>query len=166
MTEVDQRAILRAALLSAASEVFENEPELPGAGASAEFVAVIGFTGRQVQGSLLVGTSREVARSYLRDHLGRDPTDDDMGDWVGEMANLTLGRLKFGLYPQGVEIHLSTPVLLHGLGLAWRETQRCEAASLCAGGVAVRAWFDLRPVAWVPPPADERGLSGGEIELF
>merc|ERR1712146_853533 len=45
-------------------------------------------------------------------------------DWIGELANQLLGRLKNKLLSWNVEVALSTPVLVHGAQLSIASLQR------------------------------------------
>lgn len=169
MTEETQAEILRDVLATAASLVFRDEaPRAGGDSESMQFVAVIGFTGQQVRGSLVVGASRRQALELIGDTLARVPTDSDMADWVGEMANLTLGRVKFLLCKHGLDLQITTPVLLRGMGLVWRErTAGCHSVSLHEGSVQVHAWFDVRATEpWQAPAPEDEALDSGDFVLF
>jgi CheY-specific phosphatase CheX len=80
-----------------------------------DMVAVIGFSGDGFGGSL--GFAAE--HSFVNKVFGE--SDTLLSDsWLGEIANLLLGRLKNSLLTYGVEYRLSIPMVLHGLQLRVR----------------------------------------------
>lgn len=100
------------------------------------YCAVVGFSGDQMRGSVLLATSREP--------LGRtSPTSDaSFREWIAELSNQLLGRIKNKLIPRGVTLHLSTPVVLRGQHLA--PLTRAELVPIvfhCEDG-HVCVWFD------------------------
>jgi CheY-specific phosphatase CheX len=69
-------------------------------------IAVIGFGGETLRGSV----SFEVPWRVLQaSHPSRSSATEDLVDWVGEIANLVLGKLKTKLRGQGVSIQLGLP---------------------------------------------------------
>jgi CheY-specific phosphatase CheX len=76
------------------------------------YCGVIGYTGSQIRGTLMLATSTEP--------IGRTSpsTDATPHEWVGELTNQLLGRIKTRLTRRGVIIHMSTPVVLRGQHLA------------------------------------------------
>jgi hypothetical protein len=110
-------------------------------GAPLIFCGVVGFSGDQMRGTLLLATSREP--------LGRtSPTSDaSLREWIAELANQLLGRIKNRLVPHGVILHLSTPIVLRGQHIA--PISRAELvpyAFACDGGT-VCVWFDAEVTA-------------------
>jgi len=127
------------------------------------FCGVLGFSGEQMRGTLLLATSREP--------LGRtSPTSDaSLREWIAELANQLLGRIKNRLIPHGVTLHLSTPLVLRGLHIA--PLPRAELAPYlfaCDGG-NVCVWFDaeLTPGVDLTKMVETEGLIGeGMSTLF
>jgi hypothetical protein len=70
------------------------------------YCAVVGFGGDQIRGSLLLATTAEP--------LGRtSPVGDTcFRDWIAELSNQLLGRIKTKLVARGIVPHASTPVVL------------------------------------------------------
>jgi hypothetical protein len=100
------------------------------------FCGVVGFSGDQMRGTLLLATSREP--------LGRtSPTSDaSLREWIAELSNQLLGRIKNKLLLRGVTLHLSTPIVLRGQHLApLSRAELVPYAFTCAGG-CVCVWFD------------------------
>jgi CheY-specific phosphatase CheX len=74
-------------------------------------VAVIGFGGETLRGSLVLDFPAAV---ITRTHPRKSEIDADLEDWVGELANLLLGRVKARLLPYDAVIQLSTPLVVSG----------------------------------------------------
>lgn len=69
---------------------------------------VIGFAGRDIRGTLLLAMT-----DGLLEELSPTP-DAAMRDWIAELSNQLLGRLKNQLLRCGTEIYASTPSVLRG----------------------------------------------------
>ena len=69
---------------------------------------VVGFSGKGLRGSAIIGSSSEV---LLASNPAKNPQDRD---WVGELANQFVGRIENELVKYGVEIFITTPVTLRG----------------------------------------------------
>ena len=100
------------------------------------FCGVVGFSGEQMRGTMLLATSKEP--------LGRtSPTSDaSLREWIAELSNQLLGRVKNRLFSHGVQLHMSTPVVLRGLHIA--PVSRAELVPVffaCDGGL-VGVWVD------------------------
>ena len=100
------------------------------------FCGVVGFSGEQMRGTMLLATSKEP--------LGpTSPTSDaSLREWIAELSNQLLGRVKNRLFSHGVQLHMSTPVVLRGLHIA--PVSRAELVPFffaCDGGL-VCVWFD------------------------
>ncbi|HKQ69502.1 MAG TPA: chemotaxis protein CheX [Polyangiaceae bacterium] len=78
-------------------------------------VAVIGFAGDAMRGSLVIGAAR-VAWKKTHPLAADRPTlsEDDVRDWAGELANQLIGRLKIRLLRHGITIQLGTPTTMSG----------------------------------------------------
>lgn len=80
-----------------------------------DMVAVIGFSGDGFGGSLCFAAEQSFVTSIFGE------SDTLLSDsWLGEIANLLLGRLKNALLAYGVEYRLAIPMVLHGLQLRVR----------------------------------------------
>ena len=86
--------------------------QAPSPGEEVIFVGVVGFTSEVMRGALLLAPTRTpLARSYKGGPC-------ELRDWAGELANQLLGRIKNRLFTYGVEISVSTPVVIKGNCLA------------------------------------------------
>jgi CheY-specific phosphatase CheX len=130
-----------------------------------DMVAVIGFSGDGFGGSL--GFAAE--HSFVNKVFGE--SDTLLSDsWLGEIANLLLGRLKNSLLTYGVEYRLAIPMVLHGLQLRVRAEEgkltqfqfKSEAGFAC---VWVDAnWNIDKELTMVD--AAQHSKAEGEIMLF
>lgn len=100
------------------------------------YCGIIGCTGTQIRGSLLLATTREP--------LGRTApvTDSSQREWLAELTNQLMGRVKNKLSTRGQELHMSTPIVLRGQHLApIPSAQIIPLVFTCDGGV-ICVWFD------------------------
>ena len=97
---------------------------------------IIGFTAKQVKGALVLATTREPL----------DRTNPDAGpshrDWICELANQLLGRVKNQMLSRGVEIFPSTPIALRGEHLSPVLEQSLVAELFTAERGVVCVWMD------------------------
>ena len=118
---------------------------------------VMGFVSERLLGSCLLAGSHDVL-------MATAPKDARPRDWVGELANQLVGRLKSKLLGHGVTITMNTPVVLSGISLC--PLPRTEVAptvhSTPAGQLLVWVEIDVDPqFTWGEPldlPATEGGL--------
>jgi CheY-specific phosphatase CheX len=75
------------------------------------FSGVMGFVGDTVRGSCLLAAPETAV-------LAAAPHSAKARDWVGELANQLVGRVKTKLLAHGVTIALTTPVVLRGVRLS------------------------------------------------
>src|SRR4030095_1473049 len=72
--------------------------------------SVIGFTGRDVRGTLVLALTEELSGSsnpIAGAHASARSDRATQRDWVGELSNQLLGRIKIELLKCGVEIYLN-----------------------------------------------------------
>jgi CheY-specific phosphatase CheX len=75
-----------------------------------EMAGVIGFCAEQLRGTVVVTTTEKVVLSTLP----RGVSTPESSDWLGELSNQLLGRLKNQLGDFGIILQVSTPVVLLG----------------------------------------------------
>lgn len=126
---------------------------------------VMGFGGKQMRGALVLATTKEPLE---RTNPGRA---DSQRDWVCELANQLMGRVKNRLLGAGVEIHLATPAGLSGDNLC-PSPQKLRAPQVFAAGSGfVCVWidcefaenFELPPM---PAQGGSAAMAEGEALLF
>jgi CheY-specific phosphatase CheX len=117
-----------------------------------DLAGFIGFTGR-VRGSLIMAASSRIyAATFPMMPGSRQPSPDDLLDWVGEMANQTLGRIKRRFCERGLDFDTSTPTAVKGRHLGARTPTRDGIIDLVltAGDELVSICFELVPPAEGP----------------
>ncbi len=77
-----------------------------------DIIAVLGFADDRTRGGLALGMSRTFAKE-ISPAAG---VGDE--DWVGELGNQVLGRLRNQLLRYGLDLGMGTPVVLSGVGIA------------------------------------------------
>jgi CheY-specific phosphatase CheX len=128
--------------------------------------SVIGFTGRDLRGTLILALTEDL--SGLSNPVGGGPMSQR--DWVGELSNQLLGRIKLDLLRWGIEISLNLPALLLGRHLA--PLPRAELKplkfALAKGAAAVWIEVEARPGFKLQPPGtvEEAGPAAGDALLF
>lgn len=75
------------------------------------FFGVIGFVGNSVRGTCLLGAQQQLVEASCR-VVGNRPRD-----WIAELSNQLLGRLKMKLLACGVSVKVTTPLALSGVQL-------------------------------------------------
>ena len=127
-------------------------------------IAVIGFGGETLRGSV----SFEVPwRVIQASHPARSSATDDLVDWVSELSNLVLGKLKTRLRGRGVVIQLGLPMTFTtratqtGATGAPRLQYRLRAPD---GPVLVRFSAEVSPLFTMAAPRPVE--TAQDIELF
>jgi hypothetical protein len=85
-------------------DVYRKNPRLT-------LLSVVGFAGRELSGSLVLGSTTEPL-------LQSNPSHAPHRDWIGELANQLLGRVKNKIARQGIEIYAVPPAVVSGDHLA------------------------------------------------
>ena len=80
---------------------------------SLDRVAVIGFGGGGLRGSMGLGVSTALLEKIVLP--GRESGASMHDDWLGEMSNQLLGRVKNRLLRHGVTIAIALPMVLRGV---------------------------------------------------
>lgn len=135
-----------------------NRPPLP----PVLFLGVCGFGGRAVTGHVILGATEGV---LTRSNTTRSTSDD----WMAELANQFLGRIKNGLLRQGIQVHRVPPVVLKGAAVMLAHNQDEAPLELADGRDRVLIWLDAEPStddapAVLEPPTDV--LHEGEMVMF
>jgi CheY-specific phosphatase CheX len=72
---------------------------------------IVGFSGPGIRGTCVLAASEEpIART--------NPVQGSARDWIAELANQLVGRIKNQLLARGAEVYVTTPVVLRGDHLA------------------------------------------------
>jgi hypothetical protein len=136
-------------------------------------VVVIGFSGDRMKGVLGVTAKRHaVVATHPLAQEGDALTDEQVYDWLAELSNQLLGRIKGELMSYGVTLWLASPVVLRGVSVrivprpcagVHKYTFHGHAGDLCV-------WIDYQYAAeleLVEIPEDEREhCTAGDMLLF
>ena len=74
------------------------------------FTGVMGFVGEHIRGTCLIAAPMVTV-------VASAPENARPRDWVGELANQLVGRLKSKLLSRGITIAVTTPIVLSGVRL-------------------------------------------------
>jgi hypothetical protein len=126
---------------------------------------VMGFGGKSMRGALVLATTREPLEHTNPNGFG------SQRDWVCELANQLMGRVKNRLVALGVEIHLATPAGLSGENLSPAPGKLRAPQVFAAANGFVCVWIDCEfmdgfelPAA--PSPEVEPAIAEGEALVF
>jgi hypothetical protein len=99
---------------------------------------LIGFHGKAIRGNLVLGCSAEpLERSNPAQNV-------PVRDWMGELSNQLLGRVKNQLRLYQVELKVSTPLILRETHQAELTARKVQSAALRGGTTGlVRVWMDV-----------------------
>lgn len=128
-----------------------------------ELCGGVGFSGKHARGTLLCAASKELLR---RLSAGKCASERD---WLGEITNQLLGRIKSRLLRRGIDIMLSPPIVLRGEHLAPLPRAKLVPLSFTMDGGAVFVWLDIDLDASVDLANDEEhdvGLVEGQTLIF
>lgn len=91
---------------------FEPPPDR----AKCDLACSVGFTSPNLRGSLTMTADHSFVSSSRPPELRSiTPSDRDVSDWMAELGNQLLGRIKNRLVGHGVVIELGTPAVLFGV---------------------------------------------------
>jgi CheY-specific phosphatase CheX len=132
--------------------------------------AVIGFCGDRLRGTLGVATCSGALLRLLRE-FGSDTSHGDPEDCLGELANLVLGHMKRTWSQYGVEVSISTPLVVRGLAIevCGQDHKNWIQIQLRQGPDRISIWLDAQaePGLVVQDEPNVAGLvSGGESIMF
>ncbi len=96
---------------------------------------IIGFTSKHLRGALVLATTREPLERT-------NPAAASHRDWICELSNQLLGRVKNQMLGLGVDIFPSTPIALRGEHLSPVLQQRLVAELFTVDGGVVCVWMD------------------------
>jgi hypothetical protein len=136
---------------SALNLATSNEPMLCG---------VTGFVGRGISGTcLLAGTLGPLQASC--------PGGGRVRDWVGELANQLVGRLKSKLLRRSVELTVTTPVVLSGVRLEPLPRGALVPVTFSADSGTILVWVEVETASDFGFIGSEHpGRAGSEGDLL
>jgi hypothetical protein len=121
---------------------------------------VIGFSGPVVRGALVVALTGGLAEKT--NPIG---ATGNLRDWVGELANQLLGRIKLALLDHGLDIYLNLPAVLKGEHLAPIPRRVVQPMAFAASEGVVGVWIEIEERDGDPgePARGDRAKSGDAI---
>jgi len=137
-----------------------------------DFAATIGFTVGEAGGALALVTSAALVRKTYPQTGAAEVTPHDIGDWIGELSNQLLGRIKNRLAEYSVDINLSTPVVVTGqcLGYVGARSALQRTVGYAVEGLPLRVLFSATGFEDVELDESRRvrgeGIAEGDVELF
>lgn len=137
-------------------------------------IGVIGFAGEGLRGTLVIATCTALVTQRCPNSGARPMRLEDRArDWIGELSNLVLGRIKIALSRRGVVMGLSTPVAFTGQHIRLGAVQRSRTRAWDFTGAegTVRAWLEVDfddDTVLGPDRVDEQshGLDAGDTLFF
>lgn len=76
------------------------------------YFGIIGFTGGRVWGTLLLAMGEEALKKAMPE--GAEAGDSANRNWISELSNQLLGRIKNLLLRREAEVYLTMPLVLRG----------------------------------------------------
>lgn len=125
---------------------------------SASYAAIIGYSGDQIKGSLVFSCEKNLlAISHPNLAMGMPVEDQDLNDWIGEIANQLLGRVKNKFSASGLKCSMGTPTVMVGQALNVTEPKEgfMECISFKGPHQTVRVYF----IAVIDPSVSVESLS-------
>lgn len=121
---------------------------------------VLGFTGPAVRGSLVIALTGGLAEKT--NPMGEAGNNRD---WVGELANQLLGRIKLALLDHGIDIYLNLPAVLKGEHLAPIPRREVQPMAFSSNEGLVGVWIEIeeREGAAAEPASGDRAKLGEAI---
>lgn len=122
---------------------------------------IIGFTGQTITGMCLVdATEAPLAAS--------NPTGGSLRDWVAELSNQLAGRLKHKLLAMGVEVYITTPIVLRATRIEPLPRTSMMPRIFHTDNGLVKLWVEVEtsPDFQMVPGAAEEAVAEGETLLF
>ena len=121
----------------------------------------MGFVGRHVRGTCLLATTEKTL-------LVSCPTRGRVRDWIGELTNQFVGRLKTKLLAGGVEVFVTTPIVLSGVRIQPLPRARMEPTVFSSLEGDVLVWIEVETDEGFALGSLHPGRSNveGEVILF
>lgn len=132
-----------------------------------DLAAVIGFSADRLTGNLAVASSQGAI-----DLLGEVASATSPGDWLGELSNQLLGRLKRSFATHLVKLTIGTPIVVKGERLRILVSDSSHHVATVAfqipgGPMAVTVSLRLLPgFEWVGQTVEDDSIPEGDACLF
>ncbi|MFZ5893045.1 MAG: chemotaxis protein CheX [Myxococcota bacterium] len=160
----------------AATALFEHlgvpvQFEPPPDRAKCDLACSVGFASPSLRGSLTMTADRAfVVQSRPAELRDAAPNEIEISDWMGELGNQLLGRLKNRLIGYGVVIDLGTPAVLYGVEIQrhlGRRPVACERFLRAGGGkLVIHLDADVAEGFQIVEANGAEAMPEGEVALF
>ena len=120
----------------------------------------VGFVGRRVRGTCLLAAPTAPLKLSCPEEGGA------LRDWVGELANQFVGRLKSKLLARGVEIFVTTPIVLSGIRIQPLPRGKVEPFVFTSSAGDVLAWIEVETDEHFELGVEQPGPSNGEGDVI
>jgi len=115
--------------------------------------------------SMMVGLPRDTAIAFAKQFTGGDITYDsrDMGDVVGELANIIAGQAAGRMETAGIKASLSLPTVARGNGIT--VPMQYELPSVCMGFTCPQGGFWVRIASAKRSPSSRFGPASSTCRI-
>ena len=120
---------------------------------------LVGFSGPGIRGATILAASEKPIASS-------NPVDGSLGDWIAELANQLVGRIKNQLLLRGADLYVTTPIVLPGDHIAPMRRPDITPLVFAADGGSVYVWIELETHADFVLGTPSEVVSEGEALLF
>jgi CheY-specific phosphatase CheX len=123
--------------------------------------AVMGFVGQKLRGTCLLACAQATTMAAC-------PTNGRARDWIGELANQLVGRLKSKLLMRDIDVALSTPIAIKGLRLEPLPRRQLEPSVFSSSQGQVMVWVEVEVASdfKLLSEGPSRARGEGEVILF
>ena len=138
--------------------------------------AVVGFTGVDMRGSLVMTTTFDVVAQARPAILSRNSVSTNswsdwvmVRDWAGELCNQTLGRIKNSLRTYGVIVEIGLPTVFSGRSISFAKPKSGSARFFTYEAIGRRLWLCLDATFsgdFMLMNAAEESAKEGDVILF
>jgi CheY-specific phosphatase CheX len=148
-------------LFDAYGVTLESTSEADTTQAKVLLCGVVGFAGPGIRGTcILAATEEPISKSI--------PVSGSLRDWIAELSNQLVGRIKNKLLGYGAEVYITSPAVVRGEHLAAPSNCAIKPLSFATAGGNVFLWVDVETdesFTLINPP-EPPGVAEGEALLF
>lgn len=134
----DTRVVIAEQLTESCKELFEsyevslkatnNKKSLESEKEGVHLIGLLGVTSEGLRATVAIQTCDQILQDTFPADLD-DDRDQKIQDWIGELSNQLLGRLKNKLLPYGCELTLGIPTVIQGTQLEAILPRKSETSS-------------------------------------
>ncbi len=120
---------------------------------------IIGFTGAGITGMCLLACAEGPLRASM-------PAEGSLRDWSAELSNQLVGRIKHKLLPHGVEVYITTPIVLRAARIEPLPKRDVSSLGFYGGGGGIGIWVEVETSSDFHFTPGEVPVAEGETLLF